>query len=151
MILIDSGITHNFVNAALPQSVQVITINVKPKLITLGNKYKVLSNKLAKLRILFTFVTAQMVQCHVMPKLRAPVILGMDWLTQLNLKINWSEKTIKWTTNNINMFLKAYHSSKIYASVVSLNLISLQQLKNLVCMTKGKNLHTWIVHCSAYN
>ena len=52
--------------------------------------------------ILFASGAAQMVWCHAVPKLSALVILGMDWLTQLNPKINWSEKLIEWTLNNTN-------------------------------------------------
>ena len=63
--------------------------------VTLGNNSKVLSTKLANLSISFTSGATQMVECHVVPKLSALVILGIDWLTQTNRKINWSEKNYK--------------------------------------------------------
>ena len=74
--------------------------------VTLGNIFKVLSAKLAKLSISFTSGAAQMVLCHIVPEFSAPVILGMDWLTQINLKTNWLEKMIEWTSNNMNVFLE---------------------------------------------
>ena len=104
---------HNFVSAALVQAVQATTINIEPICVTLGNKFKVLSTKLAKLSISFTSGAAQMVWCYVVPELSALVILGMDWLTQLNPKINWSEKMIEWTSNNTNVFLEACSLSKM--------------------------------------
>ena len=79
-------------NAVLAQAVQAITINVEPMCRILGNKFLVLSAKLANLSISFASGAAQMVWCCVVPKLNALVILGMDWLTQLNPKINWSKK-----------------------------------------------------------
>ena len=82
-------------SAALAQAVQAMTINVEPMCITLGNMFEVLSNKLAKLSILFISGAAQMVWCCTMPELSTPVIFGMDWLPQLNPKINWMEKTIE--------------------------------------------------------
>ena len=91
MVLIDSGAMHNFVSAALVQAVQALTINVEPMCVTLGNKFKVLSAKLASLSIFFASGSAQTVWCCVVAKLSALVILGMDWLTQLNPKINWAE------------------------------------------------------------
>ena len=36
-------------------------------------------------------------------------------------------------------------------SIISLNLIGVQQLNNLVHMTKGKNIRTWIVQCSVHS
>ena len=95
--------------------------------------------------VLFTFGAAQTVWCCVVPELSAPVILGMDWLTQLNPKINWAEKIIEWTSNNMNVFLKACCLSKAWASVGLLNLISVHQVNNLVLMAKGKNVRAWIV------
>ena len=95
MVLIDSGAMHNFVSAVLVQAVQAITINTEPIFGNLGNKYKVLSAKLAKLSISFAYGAAQMVWCCVVPELSALVIFGMDWLTQISPKINWSEKTTK--------------------------------------------------------
>ena len=91
MVLIDSSARHNFVSTVLVKAVQATTINIEPICVTLGNKSKVLSAKSAKLNILFTGV-AQMVWCHIVPKLSAPLILGINWLTQFNPKINWSEK-----------------------------------------------------------
>ena len=88
MVLIDSGIMYNFVSAALEQAVQATAINIEPMCKTLGNKFKVLSTKLAKLSISFASGAAQTVWFHIVPELSAPVILGMDWLTQLNPKIN---------------------------------------------------------------
>ena len=96
---------HNFVSAALVQAVKATTINTKPMCVTLGNKFKVLSIKLAKLSILFAFGATQMVRCHIIPELTAPIILRIDWLMQINPKINCSEKIIEWTSNNMNVFL----------------------------------------------
>ena len=59
MVLIDSGAVHNFVSAALAQAVQPTTINVEPMCVTLGNEFKVLNVKLAKLSISFASGTAQ--------------------------------------------------------------------------------------------
>ena len=84
-------------SAVLGQAVQATNINAEPICVTLGNKSKVLSAKLAKLSILFASGAAQMVWCHVVLELSAPVIFRMDWLTQINPKINWSVKTIEWT------------------------------------------------------
>ena len=47
MVLIDSGAMHNFMSAVFAQAVQATTINVEPICITLGNKFKVISAKLA--------------------------------------------------------------------------------------------------------
>ena len=77
------------------QAVKATTINTEPICVTLGNKSKVLALSLAKLSILFASGATQMVWCHVVPELSALVILGMDWLTQINPKINWSKKTIE--------------------------------------------------------
>ena len=63
--------------------------------VTLGNKFKVLSTKLAKLSISFASGAIQMVWCYIVPELSATVIFGMDWLTQINPKNNWSEKTTR--------------------------------------------------------
>ena len=52
MVLIDSGAMHNFASDTLVQAVQASTINVEPIYITLGNKTKVLSTKLAKLYLI---------------------------------------------------------------------------------------------------
>ena len=41
--------------------------------------------------------------------------------------------------------------SRICGSVGSLNLIGAQQLNNLVCITKGKNVHAWIIQCSTHS
>ena len=75
MVLIDSGEMHNFVSAALVQAVKAISINVEPICVTLGNKYNVISNKLAKLSISFASRAAQMVWYHIVPELSALVIL----------------------------------------------------------------------------
>ena len=94
--------------------------------VTLGNIFKVLSAKLAKLSISFAFHAAQMVWCHVVPELSAPVILRIDRLTQLKPKINWAEKIIEWTSNNMNVFLEACGLHRMYSSVDSLNAIGVQ-------------------------
>ena len=52
---------HNFVNTALAQVVQAATINTEPICIILGNKFKVLNAKLAKLSISFASSAAQIV------------------------------------------------------------------------------------------
>ena len=83
---------HNCVSAACAQAVKATTINTEPICVTLGNKFKVLSTKLAKLSILFTSGAAQTVKCCVVPELSALVILGIDYLTQINTKINLSKK-----------------------------------------------------------
>ena len=70
------------------QAVQTTTINIEPMCVKLGNKFKVLGAKLAKLNTLLTSGATQMVWCHVMPELSAPVILGRDRLTNINPKIN---------------------------------------------------------------
>ena len=80
---------NNFVSTALAQAVKATTINAEPICVTLGNKFKVLSTKLAKLSILFASGAVQIVWCHIVPELSALVILGMDWLTQINPKTNW--------------------------------------------------------------
>ena len=49
------------------------------------------------------------------------------------------------------MFLEACSLHRICANVGLLNLIGVQQLKNLVRITKHKNVCAWIVQCSAYN
>ena len=95
MVLVDSGETHNFVSAALTQAVKATTINTEPMCVTLGNKFKVLSTKLAKLSISFASGAAQIVWCHIMSELSTLVILEMDWLTQINPRINWTKKTIE--------------------------------------------------------
>ena len=56
---------------------------------------KVLSAKLTKLSISFASGAAQVVWCHIVPELIAPVILRIDWLTKINPKINWSKNTIE--------------------------------------------------------
>ena len=117
---------------------------------TLGNRFKVLSTKLAKLSISFASGATQMVQCHIVPKLSAPVILGMNWLTQLNPKINCSERMIKQTSNNMNVFFEACSLSIMHDHIGQLSLIGLQQLHDLVCITIGKNMCTWIVQCKAH-
>ena len=66
-VFIDSGAMHNFVSAVLIQAVQATTINTEPMCVTLGNKFKVLSTRLAKASILFASGATQMVWCHVMP------------------------------------------------------------------------------------
>ena len=88
MVLINSGAMHSFVSIALGQAVQATTINIELICITLGIKFKVHSTKVAKQSISFTFRASQMVWCYVMPKVSAPVVLGIDWLTQLNPKID---------------------------------------------------------------
>ena len=98
---------HKFISAALMQAVKAIIINSEPMCVTLGSKFKVFSPKLANLSISFAFGSAQMVWRHNMPQLSALIILGMDWLTQIKPKINWSKKPIKWTSNDTNVFLKA--------------------------------------------
>ena len=95
MVLIDSGAMHNFVSAAFAQAVQVITINIEPMCVILGDKFKVLSIKLAKLSISFASGALQTVWYHILPELSAPVILGKDWLTQFDHKISWVEKNNK--------------------------------------------------------
>ena len=105
--MIDSGAKHNFVSVALVQAVKTTTINTEPMCVTFGNKFQVFSTKLAKLSISFTSGAIQMVCCHIVPRLSAQVIFRMDWIIQINPKINWSEKTIEWTTNNTNVFLEA--------------------------------------------
>ena len=95
MALIDSGAVHNFMSAVLMQAVQAIKINVKPMYIILGNIFKVLSDKLTNLSILFASGAAQIVWCYIVPKLSTPNILGMDWFTQLSPIINWAEKIVK--------------------------------------------------------
>ena len=92
--MIDYATMHNFVSAVLAQAMQATTINTKPIWLTLGNKFMVPSTKLAKLSISFTFRAAQTVWCHIVPEMSALVIFGMDWLTQINPKINWSEITL---------------------------------------------------------
>ena len=81
MVLINFGAAHNFMSGALVQAVKITTISAEPMFLTLGNKFKVLSTKLAKLSILFTSGAAKMVLCYVGPEVSAPVILRMDWLT----------------------------------------------------------------------
>ena len=83
---------HNFVSAAFVQAVKATTINLEPMCVILGNILKVLRSKLAKLSISFTSGAAKMVWCCIVPELSAPVLFGMDCLTQLDTKINWSEK-----------------------------------------------------------
>ena len=73
-----------------------------------------------------------------MPELSALVIIRMDWLTQINPKINWSGKTIEWTSNYINLFLEACDLGRMHDSIGYLNLIGMQQTNNMVCTTKGK-------------
>ena len=116
-VLVNSGAMHNCVSAALVQAVKATTINAKPTCITLGNKFKVLSTKLAKLRISFTYGATQMVWSHVVPELSALVILGMDWLTQIKPKINWSKKPIEWTSNDTSVALKACGLGRMHDSV----------------------------------
>ena len=55
---------HNFVSALFLQAVQATIINIEPMYVTLGNKLKVLSTKLAKLSISFTSGAAQTVLCY---------------------------------------------------------------------------------------
>ena len=64
--------------AAFVQALKAITINAGPIGVTFRNKFKVLSAKLVKLSILFASGATQMVWCYVVPKLIAPVILGID-------------------------------------------------------------------------
>ena len=61
MVLVNSGEMHNFVSAVLVQAMQAITINIEKKYMTLGNRFKVLSTKLAKLSISFASGATQMV------------------------------------------------------------------------------------------
>ena len=61
MVLISSGTMHIVVSVALAQAVKSTTIYAEPMCVTLGNKFKVLSAKLAKLSILFSFGATQMV------------------------------------------------------------------------------------------
>ena len=95
MVLIDYSAINNFVSAALMQAVKATTINAELMCVTLGNKAKVLSTRLAKLSISFTSEAAQMVWCCVVLEMSVPIILRMDWLTQINPKINCSEKNYK--------------------------------------------------------
>ena len=85
-------------------AVKATTINTEPICVKLGNIFKVLSIKLAKLNIFFASGAAQTVRCHIVHELSALVILVIDWLNQLNPKINLSKKMIKWTSNNMNIF-----------------------------------------------
>ena len=93
--MIDSGTTHSFVSAALAKAMKATITNTDPMYVTLGNEFNILRTKLAKLSIPFASGAAQMVWCHIVPELSAPIILGMDWLIQINPKTNCSEKTIK--------------------------------------------------------
>ena len=86
---------HNFVSTVLAQAVQATTINAEPMCVTLGNRFRVFSTKLAKLGILFASGAVQTIWCYVLRKLIALVIVGMDWLTQINPKKNWFQKTIE--------------------------------------------------------
>ena len=94
-VLIDSGAINNFVSAVLMQAVKATTINSEPICVTLGNKFKVFSSRLAKLSISIASGAAQMVWCYIVPELSPLVILRIDWLTQINPKVNWSEKTYR--------------------------------------------------------
>ena len=69
---------HNFVSATLTQAVKATTINAEPIYVTLGNKFKVLSTKLAQLSTLFASGAVQIIWCHIVPELSAPVILRID-------------------------------------------------------------------------
>ena len=77
-VLIDSGTIHNFVSAVFMQAVQAMTINIEPMCVTLGNKFKVLIAKLAKLSISFVSGAAPIVWCYIVPEMSAPIILGME-------------------------------------------------------------------------
>ena len=88
-----------------------------------------------------------MVWCCFVLKLSTLVILGMEWVMQMNPRINWSEKTIEQASNNMNVFLEACGLGRTRESVNYLNLIGAQQLSNMVCTTKGKNLCAWVVQC----
>ena len=75
---------YNFLSAIFTQAVKDTTNYTGPIYATLGNKFKVISTKLAKLSIPFAFRATQMVWWHVVHELSILVILGMDWLTQIN-------------------------------------------------------------------
>ena len=92
-----------------------------------------------------------MVCCYIVLELGAPIILRMDWLTQINPKINWSEKMIKWNSNDMNVLLEACSSSGMRKHVGQLNLIGAKQLNNLVCTTKGRNICAWVIQWSMRN
>ena len=133
------------------QAVKASANNSELICVTLGNRFKVLSTKLAKLSNSFTSGAAQTIWCYALPKLSALVILGIDWLTQINPKINWSQKTIEWTSSDKNVFLEAFGLGRMLNSVGQLNLIGMQQINNMVRTTKGINLCTWVLQCSAHS
>ena len=114
MVLFDSGTMHNFVSAALVQTVKATTINAEPICVTLRNKFKMLSTKLAKLSVLFASGAAQTVWCHIMPELSALAMLRIDWLTQISPEINWPKKTIILISSNTNVFLEAFDLSRTH-------------------------------------
>ena len=76
--MIASGTINNFVSAATAQAVKPKTINSELMCVTIGNKSKVPSTKLAKLSILFAFGATQIVLFCAVLKLGTPVILGMN-------------------------------------------------------------------------
>ena len=115
------------------------------------NKLKVLSTNKAKLSIPFSSKAAQMVWCHVVSELSALVILRMDWLTQVNPNINWSQITIEWTSNDINVFLEACDLGRTRDNAGYLNLIGMQQVNDMVLTTKGKNLCAWVVQSTTHS
>ena len=51
----------------------------------------------------------------------------------------------------MHVFLEACGLNRTCAKVSSLNLVGVQQLNNLVRMTKGKNVCPWIVQSSAHS
>ena len=51
----------------------------------------------------------------------------------------------------MNVFLEGITSSIRCKHVVQLNLVDAQQLNDLVCTNKGKNVCAWIVQCSTHS
>ena len=108
---------HNLVSAALAQAVKVTTKNAEPMYLTLGNKSKVLSTKLAMLSVSFASGAIQMVWCCIVPVLSASVIFQMNWLIQIDPKISWSVKTKKRILNDTNVFLEACSLGRLWDSI----------------------------------
>lgn len=87
--LVDSGATHNFVGVSFVQRLGLPTVEGKLLRVKLADGSVVVSSRAICMPVLFGSVVIS-VYFHVLPS-PIDLVLGMDWLKQVNPTIHWKE------------------------------------------------------------
>ena len=136
---------HSFIDANVAAQCKLPLLHCSGLAVTLANGTQVTTKLTCEIPIYFNANLMHLVTCYVVNNLKSSVMLGIDWLTEHQLEINWPNYTV--TLHLVNgkwLYIPGLAAGNSKPTFVFFS-------SKVACKLVAKGEHAWLILVSPDN